>query len=176
MKANKQKLPQAAINTLINELENSKKLKTSEEMKSSINKINLIAQSIQLSTIQAFIITFYAYYNHTTDKNETNEKIIQLSSFMIKNFEKENNISLIRNEISKNFPDMEIIQSENEIDDLRMCYSLCTLSKNIEMIDILFSNYLNVKIFDSNEYTSIDLENPIAFKLFESILQKYTQK
>ena len=64
-------------------------------MKSSINKINLIAQSIQLSTIQSFIISFYAYYNHTTDKNEANEKIIQLSSFMIKNFEKENIISLI---------------------------------------------------------------------------------
>ena len=32
-----------------------------------------------------------------------------------------------------------------------------------------FSEYLNEKIFEENDYDLIDLENPIASKLFDSL-------
>ena len=73
------------LKALMAEIEKSKKSKNTEELGVNVAKIYEQAKTSDISTIQKFIILFYKYYNKTTYKIKRDDKLIQLSNFMIKN-------------------------------------------------------------------------------------------
>ena len=153
----------------MDKLTKSKSIYNLKEMKEILDIMNQLSQNMELSKIQTFIISFYSYYNNLTSNNTFNEKIIQLSLFMVDNFKNDNLLKLIQNEISQIFPEYEILSHFKEIDDYIMCFSLCDLSKNIELMKIFFTRYLNTALVDSIDYHSINLQNPFSTKLFKSL-------
>ena len=93
---------------------------------------------------------------------------------MVNNLQNKNILPFLQMEIDKNFSNdfknYKIFDNkEKNKDACEICFSICLLSKNIKLIEIFFSEYLNVTIFEGNNFNSIDLENPIASKLFDSI-------
>ena len=163
------------LKALMAEIEKSKKSKNIEEMRVTIAKIYEQAKTSDISTIQKFIILFYKYYNKTTYKIKRDDKFIQLSNFMIKNIANEMILLSIINEINKIFPESKI-DSFQKCDDYEICFALCKLSHNIKIMEIFFSEYLNVNLFQENEYSILDLENPNTRNLFEDIFQNIYDK
>ena len=156
---------------LIGEIERSKSLKKIEEMKIYISKVNETAKKTEFSILQKFIILFQNYYNHLITKTKLNEALIQLSSFMIKNFTKENILSIIRDEIIRLFPKNQIFSTLKDIDDYEMCFILCNLTKNIKITKVFFKEYLGISIFEPDDFCELNFENPHVQSLFEDIFQ-----
>ena len=91
---------------------------------------------------------------------------------MINNLQKSNMLSFIQDEIGKYFSnDFNKYKIFEKIDkgDYKVCISLCLFSKNIKLIEDFFSQFFNVTVFEENDFNSIDLENPIASKLLDSL-------
>ena len=176
MESRKQKTKEDMRKSLIDEVKKTKNLTDVEAMKESMNKIKEISENLELQTIQKFTILFYSYYNHLTDKNEYTEKLIYISLFMIDNFNRENILELIQSEILKIFPKYNMLSSFDKIDDYIMCYNLCLLSKNIDLMIIYFEDCLNASIFDSVVYKHLNLENPFTEELFNSIFISIYEK
>lgn len=156
---------------LIAEIERSKSLKKIEEMKIYISKVNETAKKTEFSILQKFIILFQNYYNNLITKTKLNETLIQLSSFMIKNFTKENILSIIRDEIIRLFPKNQIFSTLKDIDDYEMCFILCNLTKNIKITEVFFKEYLGISIFEPDDFYELNFENPHVQALFEDIFQ-----
>ena len=157
---------------LIAELEKTKSFTKIEKMKTSMSKIYEIAKKTECSILQKFIILFQNYYNPLMHKTKSNEKLIQLSSIMIKQFFKENIVSIIRDEIIKLFPENQIFSAVKDIDDYEMCFILCNLVKDNKIMETFFKEYLGISIFEQDEYYALNFENPHVKALFEDIFQK----
>ena len=160
--------------TLMNEIENMKNINNLEDLKLRIEKLN---ESKDFSIIQEFILLFFSHYNHLTSRSSNDSKLIQLSTFMMNNFTKKDIDSLVQKEIIKNFyEDLKLykIFSDNSrnYDVYEICFSICLLSRKIELFEIFFNNYLKIKIFDDNEYDNLDLDNPVLLNLFDDIFNK----
>ena len=179
MNSSKQKTIEDAKNSLMCEIQKTKKLTDLEIMKETMNQIKEISKTIKLQTIQKFVILFYSYYNHLTEQNEYSEKLIHLSLFMIENFNKKNILELIKNEILNIFSKDNIlflIDNCDKIDEDIICYNLAYLSKNIDLMIIYFEEYLNASIFDYIKYKNLNLENPFTENLFNSIFKSIYDK
>ena len=166
-----------SINNLLEELSNTKKIKNLEIFRKELIQIKEKSEKIQLSIIQKFIILFYSYYNNLEFKYQSiyTSKLIQLANNMINNFNNPNILNLIQSEINQNFNEefknYKIFSDEyKEKDCYEICFSLCILSKNIELMIIFFSKYLKVSLFDEEDkYNSLNLNNPITGTLFNSL-------
>ena len=143
------------LKALMTEIEKSKKSKNTEELGVTVAKIYEQAKTSDISTIQKFIILFYKYYNKTTDKIKRDDKLIQLSNFMIKNVANEMIIISIVNEINSLFPESKM-DTGLKYDDYEICFALCKLSHNIKIMEIFFSEYLKLNLFQENEYNILD--------------------
>ena len=119
------------LKALMTEIEKSKKSKNTEELGVTVAKIYEQAKTSDISTIQKFIILFYKYYNKTTDKIKRDDKLIQLSNFMIKNVANEMILISILNEINNLFTKSKIASGQ-KYDDYEICYSLCKLSHTLK--------------------------------------------
>ena len=157
---------------LCNAIEKSKKIKDPEEMKRYTTEMYEKAKTLDISYIKKFIILFYGYFNKTTSKNIMNDKLVQLTNFSLEKFTKENIHLSIKEEIINLFPKFEIISTQKEVEELEICFALCELSRNIKIMNIFFDEYLNIKVFEPNEYNELDLENQNTINLFEDIFQK----
>ena len=100
------------------------------------------------------------------------DKLVQLTNFSLKKFTKEKSHLSFKEEIINLFPKFEIISTQKEIKELEICFALCELSRNIKIMNIFFDEYLNIKVFEPNEYNELDLENQNTINLFEDIFQK----
>ena len=166
-----------SINNLFEELSNTKKIKNLEIFRKELIQIKEKSEKIQLSIIQKFIILFYSYYDNLEFKyqNIYTSKLIQLANNMINNFNNPNILNLIQSEINQNFNEefknYKIFSDEyKEKDCYEICFSLCILSKNIELMKIFFSKYLKVSLLDEEDkYNSLNLNNPITGTLFNSL-------
>ena len=162
--------------SLINHIEKTKKIKKVEEMKDALAEICEKAKTTSISFIQKFIILFYKYYNNTTSNYEKYDKLIQLSNFMIKHFTKKNITLLIFNEINKLFPENKIEYPQDELDEYEICLYLSNSSHNIKIMETFFIEFLNVNLFETDEYSKINIENPNAQTLFENIFRSIYDK
>ena len=156
---------------LMNEIENLKKINNLEELKLMIDELNEIKG---LSMIQKFIILFFSHYNHLTSKTGNNIKLIQLSTFMIDNFTNKDILSLVQKEIIINFyedfKNYKIFSDNSKKYNVyEICFSICFLSRKIEIFVIFFNNYLNLEIFDANEYDYLNLDNLVILTLLDNI-------
>ena len=180
MNSRKQNTKEDEKKSLIDEIEKTKNLSDLEVMKETMTKIKKISETIELKAIQKFIILFYSFYNHLTDKNEHTKKLIHMSLYMIENFNKENILELIENELIKIFSKDNILFLKDiytdKIDEHIICYNLCYLSKNIDLMIIYFQEYLNVSIFDYINYKHVNLENPFTENLFNAIFESIYDK
>ena len=163
---------------LMNEIENLKKINNLEELKLRIDELNEIKG---LSMIQKFIILFFSHYNHLTSKTGNNIKLIQLSTFMIDNFTNKDILSLVQKEIIINFyedfKNYKIFSDNSKKYNVyEICFSICFLSRKIEIFEIFFNNYLNLEIFDANEYDYLNLDNPVFLTLLDNIFNKIYEK
>ena len=165
---------------LVDELKKTKKINNCEEMNIIMKELNEKAQVMDLSILQKFAVLFYSYYNHLTCTEQSNKKFIELSTFMINNFQKKKIQILVQNEIikhfSKDFKNYKIFDSTADKDPVQICFSIVLLSKNIEIMEKFFDKYLNVKIFDSNEYQTLNLGNPVTSTLFDTLFNKVYEK
>ena len=146
--------------------------KFNEVMNSFYSKI----QRTSLSIIQKFSIMFYSCYNHLTPKcqNKNIKTLIELSNFMINNLKTGNILSSLESEIKKYVPkefnNYKIFdENKKNKDSFELIFSICLLSRNIKLMKKFFSEYLNVKLFEDDDYDLIDLENPFSSGLFDSI-------
>ena len=160
------------IKKLFDAIEKSKKIKNAEEMKKFTTEMYESTKKLDISTIQKFIILFYGYYNRTTSNNKYEDKLVQLSNFMLRNFAKKSVPLFIKNEINKLFPDFIIDSKNNEFDEFEICFILCKLPRNIKLMRIFFNEYLKINIFEPNEYIKLELDNPNTRDLFEDIFKK----
>ena len=149
-----------SLQTLISYISNVKKINNHEKFNELMLDLNLKVKTMPLSTIQRFSILFYSYYNHLTFQNQNKDtKILtELSNYMINNLQDKKILSLIQCKIEK-----------KEKDGYEVSFSICLLSKNIKLMEVFFKEYLNVNIFEENDFNSIDLENPFANELFDSL-------
>ena len=164
------------LDSLFNQISNIKKQKDLDKFKEELGKLNENAEKISLSMIQKFIILFYNYYNDFTFKEQNNYigKLIRLAKIMINNIKKPKILNLIQSEINTNFYDdfknYKIFADKYvEKDCFEICFSLCILSKNIELMYIFFTKYFEVSLFDEDKFKSLNLNNPITSTLFNSI-------
>ena len=167
-----------SINTLFTEISNLKNIKDLEEFNEKIRILNEKTEKTELSTIHKFIIQFYALYNNLAFKEQNNhiKKLIQLSNIMINNFKKPeiNIVNVIQCEINQSFTDYfkynKIFANKyDEKDSLEICFSLCILTKNIKLMNIFFTKYLKVSVFDKDKFNSLNLNNPITATLFNTL-------
>ena len=171
------------LNDLTDELLKTKKIRNLQEFNEIMKKINKEAKIIQLSLIQKFILLFYSYYNNlvSESQNEKKAKLIKLANLMITNFKKENILNSIQTEINMNFSNdfknYKIFSDKiKEKDTYEICFSICILSKNIKLMETFFTEYLEVSEFNKDNFISINLENPYASKLFDSLFNKLYEK
>jgi hypothetical protein len=94
---------------------------------------------------------------------------------MIKNVANEMIIISIVNEINSLFPESKM-DTGLKYDDYEICFALCKLSHNIKIMEIFFSEYLKLNLFQENEYNILDLENPNTRNIFENIFQNIYDK
>ena len=171
------------LNDLTDELLKTKKIRNLQEFNEIMKKINKEAKIIQLSLIQKFILLFYSYYNNlvSESQNEKEAKLIKLANLMITNFKKENILNSIQTEINMNFSNdfknYKIFSDKiKEKDTYEICFSICIISKNIKLMEAFFTEYLEVSEFNKDNFISINLENPYASKLFDSLFNKLYEK
>ena len=167
-----------SVNILFTEIWNIKNIKNIEEFNEKIRILNEKVEKTELSTIHKFIIQFYTLYNNFSfkEQNQHIKKLIQLSNIMINNFKKSeiNIVNIIQCEINQNFTDYfkyyKIFANKYEEKDcLEICFSLCILSKNIKLMNIFFTKYLKVPVFNKDKFNSLNLNNPITETLFNSL-------
>ena len=168
-----------ALNALIDEISKSRKLQNIEIFNKAMNDIKKKAELIPLLNIQKFSLSFYQIYNNLVIKepNQYAKKLIKLADSMLLNFKKENLLNMIQNEINMNFlEDFKTFKIFNDKlgkkDDFESCFAICIISKNISLMKIFFIKYLKVSAFTEENFNSINLENPYALKLFDSIFNK----
>ena len=164
------------IKTIIDTLSIAKKATSIGNFSEIINSLYSESLIPSLSVIQKFSIMFYSFYNHLTPKSQNKDikKFIELSIFMINNLQIENMLPYLDTKINelipKEFENYKIFSKEKkDKEDNEVCFSICLLTKNIKLMHRFFSEYLNVELFEENDYDLIDLENPIASKLFDSL-------
>ena len=166
------------VNTLFTEISNIKNIKNIEEFNEKIRILNEKTEKTELSTIHKFIIQFFTLYNNFAfkEQNKHIKKLIQLSNIMTNNFKKSeiNIVKIIQCEINQNFTDYfkyyKIFANKYEEKDcLEICFSLCILSKNIKLMNIFFTKYLKVSVFDKDKFNSLNLNNPITATLFNTL-------
>ena len=169
-----------SINTLFTEISNLKNIKDLEEFNEKIRILNEKTEKTELSTIHKFIIQFFTLYNNFAfkEQNKHIKKLIELSNIMTNNFKKSeiNIVKIIQCEINQNFTDYfkyyKIFANKYEEKDcLEICFSLCILSKNIKLMNIFFTKYLKVSVFDKDKFNSLNLNNPITETLFNSLFK-----
>ena len=163
-----------SLQTLISYISNVKKINNQEKFNELMSDLNLKAKTMPLSTIQRFSILFYSYYNHLTfqNQNKDTKMLTELSNYMINNLQDKKILSLIQGQINKNFSNKfnyHKILEKKEKDGYEVSFSICLLSKNIKLMEVFFKEYLNVNIFEENDFNTIDLENPFANELFDSL-------
>ena len=161
--------------TLLQELEKIKKFENSDAIFKNINKIINIAKEIGLSVLQRFAFHFYSYYNHLIQKFNHYKKFVELSKFMLQNLFQENFRDLIRSEMLTIFFGWNLFEDINEpdnMDDYEVCFLLCILTKNINLMKLFFNEYLNIDIFEKEEFNSLDFENPYTIVLFKNLFNK----
>ena len=168
-----------ALNALIDEISKTRKLQNIEIFNKAMNDIKKKAELIPLLNIQKFSLSFYQIYNNLVIKepNQYAKKLIKLADSMLLNFKKENLLNMIQNEINMNFlEDFKTFKIFNDKlgkkDDFESCFAICIISKNISLMKIFFIKYLKVSAFTEENFNSINLENPYALKLFDSIFNK----
>ena len=166
------------VNTLFTEISNIKNIKNIEEFNEKIRILNEKTEKTELSTIHKFIIQFFTLYNNFAfkEQNKHIKKLIELSNIMTNNFKKSeiNIVKIIQCEINQNFTDYfkyyKIFANKYEEKDcLEICFSLCILSKNIKLMNIFFTKYLKVSVFDKDKFNSLNLNNPITATLFNTL-------
>ena len=165
-----------SLDTLFIELTKLKNLNNLERFNEEIRILYEKAEQIPLLMIQKFIIIFYSHYNNLVCKEQNNyiRKLIQLATIMINNFKKPNILNIIQSEINQNFiedfKNYKIFADKYETKDcFKICFSLCILSKNIELMKIFFTKYLEVSLFNEDKFNSLILNNPITGTLFNSL-------
>ena len=168
-----------ALNVLKNEISKSRKLQNPEIFNETMNDIKKKAETIPLLYIEKISMTFYQIYNNLAIKkpNQYVKKVIKLADLMILNFNEENLLNLIQNEIDTNFSDyfktFKIFDDEKrEKDDLEICFAICVISKNITLMKLFFTEYLKVSLFTEENFISINFDNLYALKLFDTIFNK----
>ena len=164
------------IENIIDTIYRAKKSKTSDKFNEIMIPLYYEIQTAQLPITQKFSLMFYSFYNHLIpkSKNKDIQKLIDLSNFMINNIQFQNILPYLENEINKcvqkEFENYKIFKKEKKYrDDNEIFFSMCLLSKNIKLMKKFFSECLNEKLFEENDYDLIDLENPNASKLFDSL-------
>ena len=164
------------IENIIDTISRAKKAKSLDKFNEIIIPLYSETQTAHLPITQRFSLMFYSFYNHLTPKNKNKDiqKLIDLSNFMINNIQFQNILPYLENEINKcvpkEFENYKIFKKEKKYrDDNEIFFSICLLSKNIKLMKKFFSECLNEKLFEENDYDLIDLENPIASKLFDSL-------
>ena len=138
------------------------------------------SESIPLLTIQKFAILFFSFYNNIVVKEQiqTNQKLIQLADFMLHNFTNKDLLKLTQNEIDRKFSEEDFKNCKifadkyREKEPLEICFEICILSKNINIMKIFFTEYLNVNVLTEDKFCLINLDNPIAFQIFVSLFNK----
>jgi len=165
--------------TLYEEISEIKKLNNVDEFNNVMKSLVQKAETINLTILQKFIILFYSYYNHLTQNNidKKKQKLVELSSFMINNLKNENIVSLINEEInnkfSEEFKNYKIFSAPKKKKDFyEICFSIIILSQNIDLMMTFFNNYLNIEVFDKDEYKLLTLENPYTSTLFDSLFSE----
>ena len=168
-----------ALNALIGEISKSRELKNLEIFNETMNNIKKKAETIPLLSIQKFAISYFHIYNNLTIKepNEYIKKLIKLADSMLLHFKKETLLNFIQNEIcinfSEDFKTFKIFSVKlGKKDEFEICFAICIISKNITLMKIFFTEYLKVSVFSEENFISINLENPYALKLFDSIFNK----
>ena len=139
--------------------------------------IKAILKLIKNLILQKFTILFFSIYNKLSykDQNYEIQRLINLADYMINIFKKDEIeiLNEIQSEINKNFSEEDFKNFkifENRYtskDPLEICFALCILSKNINLMKIFFNEYLKVNLFIYYDFNSINLENPFASKLFD---------
>ena len=164
------------IKTLIDGISEAKKINNIEKFNEIMKSLYLKAKTNNLSIIHRYTILFYSFYNHIIPKSKKEDikKLKDLANYMIKNLSIKNISPYLQNEInqhfSNDFKSYEIFKNkENSRDENEICFSICLLSKNINLMESFFSDFLQVTIFEAEEFKSISLENPVAAKLFDSL-------
>ena len=174
-----------ALNTLIDEISKTRELQNLKIFNEAMNDIKRKAEAIPFSNIQKFFLSFYHIYNNLSIKepNQYVKKVIKLADSILLIFKEENLLNLIQNELNINFSEefkyktFKIFNDElRKKDDFEICFSICIISKNITLMKIFFTEYLKVSLFTEENFISINLENPYALKLFDSIFNKLYNK
>ena len=167
---------QEKIKSIISDISDIKKINNIEKFNEMIKALRDKARTTPLSIIQKFSIIFYSFYNHIIPKSNNKDtiKLKEISNHLINGFQNINK-STLQNEIDEYFPvlknDKISDDKGKDKDDYEICFSLCLLSKNIKLTELFFSYFLNVTIFQDDDMNSMDLENPIAFELIDSLFK-----
>ena len=165
---------------ILQELEKIKKIKNSDVIIQSVNQIIKMAQEMGLSVFQRFAFHFYSYYNHLIQNTYYYDKFVELSQFMLQNIFQENFRELAQNQMKATFQSWNLFEDKkksddlkkSDIDDYETCFSLCLLTKNVNLMKLFFIEYLNIDISEYAELRDFDLENPYAIELFKSLFNK----
>ena len=171
------------IEILENDILKTKEIKYLKEFEKTMKIIEEKAEAFNISLIQKFIILFYSHYNQleSEKQNKNINKLIELSIYMIDNFQKENILYLIQTYInthfSNEFKNYKIFADKSKKNDsYEICFSIIILSKNIKLMSIFFTEYLKVSEMNKEKLLSLNLENPFTAKLFDSLFQKIYEK
>ena len=167
------------IKKIIDTISRAKNLTSINKFNEVMNSLYSEIQTAPLSIIQKFSIMYYSCYNHLTSKcqNKDIKKLIELSNFMVNNLKIRNVLSSLESEVSnyvpKEFNNYKIFdKNKKNKDSFELIFSICLLSQNIKLMQKFFTEYLNVKLFEEDDYDLMDLENPFASRLFDSIFNE----
>ena len=109
------------IENIVNTIYRAKKAPSIDKFNEIINSLYSEAKTAQLSVIQKFSIMFYSFYNHLTPKKENKDvkKFIELSNFMINNFQEKNIFPYLEIQINelvpKEFENYKIFNKEKKV-------------------------------------------------------------
>lgn len=156
MNGNKSKNQQNdALNFIHKEIPKLKKLGNLEKFNDSMQQIKEMEEKAQLGILQKFAILFYSIYNELSfkEQNKDIQRLIKLADYMINSFKKDDILNQIQSEINKNFSEEDFKNHKifedryTTKDSLEICFAICILSKNINLMKIFFKEYLKVNLF-----------------------------
>lgn len=156
MNGNKSKNQQNdALNFIHKEIPKLKKLRNLEKFNDSMQQIKEMEEKAQLGILQKFAILFYSIYNELSfkEQNKDIQRLIKLADYMINSFKKDDILNQIQSEINKNFSEEDFKNHKifedryTTKDSLEICFAICILSKNINLMKIFFKEYLKVNLF-----------------------------
>ena len=168
---------QKMMEIFLNDISDIKKINTLEKFNEKIKALYNKTKTSQFSIIQKFSIIFYSFYNHLIPINNNKDtiKLKEISNHLLIGFQNGNTLSTLKNEINDKFPELKvdkILENKGkDKDDYETCFSLCLLTKNFKLTELFLSDFLNVSIFQDDDINSIDLENPIALELIDSLFK-----